>query len=286
MGHVIYISLGLLLVILTCGCIMDQSPTGFGNGISILELRSELDSVYSGESVKVQAKIKNMGSFDADGDVSLSIGEWECNALGPTKFESMIAPSEEMGTEGEEIVVNWQCKAPQIDAGMQIPYEARAEVNYKYKSVTSKSVTLLPTSDLIALRDSGQPLPSELISRSHSPVEVEINVKGPIRVRSDTKSIEFPVNIVITNSGGGIVKDSKVDLDTEAISGLNVLSQDGCDYDDLHLFRGQSQTITCEMSAKNVETIVQARIVATLEYEYTEFETVGIEVVGSRAAFR
>lgn len=281
----------ILAVVLSSGCTgipgFGGGGTLFGTGVEITALEPELSQVYSGESVNFAMKVKNTGTFDvpADGKVKLYVGDWQCQPSDAADLGILQAPVEERGTQGEERVFRWKCTAPQIDEGMTVPYEARGEVWYNYKSVTSKSVTLLPTADLIALRDAGQPLPSSLVSSSSSPVSVSVQVEGPIRMMSETNGIEFPVNINIENVGGGVVEESKVSLDVEGLSGLQVLADQDCDYADFHLWRGTSQKITCMVKASNVNAITDARIVATLTYGYTVSKTTDIEVAGIRAAF-
>ncbi len=230
-----------------------------------------------------QLKLKNTGSFEADGSVSINLGdmEWTCLDISTrgTSFTRLIPPSEERGTQGEELTVMWNCKAPEIEEGMHIPYNVRAEVEYGYKSLTSKSVTLLPTSELIALRDSGQSLPSELISKSHSPVSLDVQIEGPIRIREGSNAVDFPVNIIIENAGGGIIKDNVVNLRVDGRGGLIDLD---CDHEPLALWKGQSQTITCRMQANNVQSLTQARIVAEIDYTYITSAATNVEVIGTR----
>ncbi|MBN1896526.1 MAG: hypothetical protein JW789_02245 [Candidatus Aenigmarchaeota archaeon] len=282
----LYAVLLVFSVIFVSGCtvpgLIPAGNVGSGGGVIITDFVSELNSVYSGESVQFELKLKNTGSFEADGTVDIDLGhqEWQCTSksFGGQSFTDLIAPSEERGTEGEEFTVAWSCRAPEIDEGMRISYNARAEIEYAYKSLISKSVTLLPTNELIALRDSGQTLPSELISRSNSPVSIDIQIEGPIRIRDDVRAVEFPVNIIIENTGGGIVKDSKVNLFVEGMGGL---TKRDCDHNDLALWKGQSQTITCRMSANNVDALTQSRIVGQIDYVYITSATATVEVEGT-----
>jgi hypothetical protein len=196
-------------------------------------------------------------------------------------FEPLIPPSEERGTEGEERVFVWTCTAPEIEEGLHVTYEARAEVEYNYRALTSKSVTLLPTRELIALRDSGAAFPSDLITKSHSPVTIDITVDGPVRVRDDLATADFSVNIKISNDGGGIVKGNKVNLVVEGKSGLTGID---CSQSGLDLWRGQSQTITCRMGASAVNRLTQARIVASIDYVYIVSASADIEIIGTRTS--
>ncbi len=279
-------ALFLFLAVMVSGCI--QGTTNAGKGMTIVSFEPELSTIYSGEETTFMLKVKNLGSFAATGTANMDLTEWggECQFSSPKSFDSMIAPNAERGTEGEERTFTWRCTAPDIEKGLHIPYEPRAAVTYDYKTITSQSVTLLPTQELLSIRDSGNSLPSELVSTTDSPVAISIQVKGPIRLREDTNSIEFPVNIKIENVGGGIVEGSKVNLDVEGADGINSLATTEC-YEgstDLYLWRGSSQTITCEMSANNVQQLTQARIVATATYQYTILGSTHIEVLGQTKA--
>jgi hypothetical protein len=287
MRHLLLLMLVLPAILVSSGCTTlpwtGSGGTVFGSGMEITALETELSKVYSGERVDFAMRVKNTGSFDADGEVALSIGDWLCQPSEKVKFASpLIAPSEERGTGGGEAMFRWTCTAPQISQDMTVPYEARGDVQYDYRSVTSNSVMLVPTQELIALRDAGQSLPTQLVSASHSPVSVSIQVEGPIRMMSEGNSIEFPVGITIENTGGGVVDASKVDLKVEGFGGL---TGKDCDYGSMHLWRGTSQKITCIMSAANVDSTTEGRIVSTLTYGYIVSKTVTIEVAGVRAAF-
>jgi hypothetical protein len=282
MRHLLLLALVLPAVLLSSGC-TNTGVNVFGTGMEITAFEPQLTNAYSGESVDFDVRVRNTGSFDADGKAALSIGDWDCQPPGEAAFGALIAPSEERGTSGQETTLGWTCTAPTIGDEMTIDYEASVIVTYDYRSVTSNTVMLVPRQELIALRDAGKSLPSQLASASHSPVSVDINVAGPIRMSGEENSIEFPVNIVIENTGGGVVDASSVDLKVEGLGGL---TQKNCDYENLHLWRGTSQEITCTMGATSVDAITEARIVATLTYGYSVSKTVQIQVAGRNAAFR
>ncbi|UCD03126.1 MAG: hypothetical protein JSV63_00630 [Candidatus Aenigmatarchaeota archaeon] len=286
MKHALPALLSLFLVVFISGCTIPYFPTpapATGNGVVIVDFEPELNTLYSEESTNFLVKIKNMGSFIADGEVRMDLGEWgeECMTRQTKEFTDLLAPDPERGTEGEERVFSWRCSAPGIEEGLHIPYNPRAVVKYAYKTITSQSVTLLPTAELIALRNSGNSLPSEMESASQSPVSIDVQVNAPIRLREDTNSVEFPVTIKVNNVGGGIVEGSIVRMDID-VEGLDVLHTQEC-YDNgeaMNLWRGTSQTITCKMSANNVPAMTQARIVVTAEYDYSVMATTHIEVIG------
>jgi len=279
MRAIILLSL-LVLVIASSGCVSQtQTGVGYDTGIKILNFEPEMDSVSSGESLNFQLRLKNMGSFEvSDAKAHMELGEWTCNSA--SESFRLVAPDPDAATEGEERAFSWKCTAPTIQQGMKIPYDARAEVEYKYKSISSQSLTVVPTSELISLKNAGRSLPSESESQSHSPVKLDIEVKGPIRLK-DGGSAEFPVMIKISNIGGGIVKDSQIDLKVEG-AGAIIKQGSDCDQRALALWKGQSQTITCQMSANRVDSMTVSRIVATAEYSYIISSSAKVEVTGTQ----
>ena len=274
-----------VMLVISSGCVNlggVSTTATFDNGVVIQNFEPELSSVYSGEDVRLQMKIKNLGSFDASGDATIDLSEWGCGSSGAAqKTFSLLPPNAERGTEGGEAVILWTCTAPDIAEGLTVPYEARAQVEYPYQSVSSKTITLLPTSDLIALNNAGKPLPSEDETQSHSPVRVDVVVKGPIRISENNGQVIFPVTLKITNVGGGIVQDGLIDLEVEKTTGA-ITNMKDCDQQNLPLWRGQSQTVTCEMTANKVTSMTQARIVATATYTYVISSSARIVATGTK----
>ncbi len=158
-------------------------------------------------------------------------------------------------------------------------------MTYRYHSITSQAVTLIPTSELIAQQDAGNYFQNQVESVSDSPVKIDIVLEGPIRVRKDTRGIEFPVVVKIYNEGGGVVEGSSLKLDVTGKGGIYEVSYEDCHFDNLHLWRDRSQTITCDMRVNNIEQIRQAWIEAEAEYDYTITGTANIEVIGQRRMF-
>lgn len=270
-----------VIVLFTSGCVdlnfLPSNVVSFGSGISIINFEPEIDTAYSNEKVNFMLKIKNTGSFEASGAVKIDVGEWRCLTSSSGDFDKLIPPSEERGTEGQEMVFKWECTAPDIEEGIDVPFQARAEVEYEYKTVTSKSITLLPTRELITLRDSGKALPSELVSTTHSPVSVNVLIEGPIRIVDGSTSVEFPVTIEVKNAGNGVVQGSEVKIDVKGEG----LTQQGCNIEELHLWRGQSQSVTCKMKSMGLQNVItQGRIVVTADYTYTTTATTAITVIG------
>ncbi len=93
----------LISVVLASGC-----TTGTGDvvsGLVITEFRSDVTQAYSGEPVGFFLKVKNMGSFAADGAAKMDLSGWggDCRTGIEKDFSNLVAPSEERGTTGEEI---------------------------------------------------------------------------------------------------------------------------------------------------------------------------------------
>jgi hypothetical protein len=272
--------------LLISGCTSSQSG-GTGAGLVISTFEPDVAQVYSGEPVKFFLKIKNLGSFAADGAVRMDLSGWggDCQTGLPREFSNIIAPDQETGATGEEISFTWECDAPEVDEGLHVPYEPRSIVTYHYHSLTSQAVTLLPTTELIAQQDAGNYFQTQVESVSNSPVRIDVIIEGSIRVRRDTNGIEFPVVVKLYNEGNGIVEGSSIRLDVTGRGGIYEVREEDCHFENLHLWRDRAQTITCDMQVHNIEGIRQAWIEADAEYDYTVTGTTNIEVIGQRKAF-
>ncbi len=285
-------SLLFIMVLGISGCTTLTPSSGAGSGVAIVAFEPDIPTIYSGEPVTFQARIKNTGSFPVSGEVSIDLPGWknDCNSGIAEKFTKLIPPSPESGTEGEEATFSWTCEAPKIDEGLRMSYQPRLTITYDYKSLTSKTVTLLPTEEVISRNDAGLSLPSETKSASNSPVSVDVQVQGPVRLRRDTDSIEFPVTVKMDNVGNGMIGDGTiegilVDVDVVGTGGLREVVYDDCHINGLHMWRDKSQTITCEMGAQSIKELRQAWIEVTVSYDYTITGTTNVDVIGQSNAF-
>ncbi len=285
--------LPILAVMLVSGCtVPGLSSAGGGSGITIEALETDFSQIFEGENAQLQLKISNTGSVDAK-DVEVEIfgmegWTWQDKAKGSTCKPTvgatvgdkwnLLAPDEARGTSGGSKSCIYNYKSPSgLAKGLSMSYNPIARVRYKYNTNTIKSITLLSSAEARRIEQQGGALPSETVSTTKSPVSVDIATKGPIRVFQ--AGLEFPLEITIRNTGGGVVsttKDSKnwnrIKVYINKLSGG--LSSTDCPEElakarTMTLFKGQSNTITCTVKVDTAPTVPkQVQITANAEDYY------------------
>jgi len=258
----------VLVVMLVSGC----TTTPSGSGVVIENFEPDFNDVFSGEKISFQVKLRNTGSVDAK-DVQvklLGLEEWDgskdCDVSG-----SLLAPSPTFGTTGEVHVCSFSVTAPEVPKGLPVTYQVTARVSYAYGSSTIKTINIGSQAELRMIENLGTALPSETTSITTSPVALNIINKGPIRVFAG--SVTFPLEITITNVGGGVVckgdcsnNENWNRIEIQTYKGSEPVP--GCT-EEFTLFKGQSNTITCKANVDEPEVgIVQQPIMVESSYNY------------------
>jgi hypothetical protein len=276
MNNTIILLILSTLIILTSGC----TTVGTGNGIIIEVFEPDFTSVFIDEPVSFQVKIRNSGSVDSEKG-EIKIMGLDKNKWGSEKSEEMgalLGADPVYGTDGETWTHIFKYdKAPEVPQGISVTYQPTARLTYEYTSNTIKSITVASQNELRNTQNLGNPLPSETVSTSSSPVAITIISKGPIRFWSDTSSVTFPLEIKIDNVGGGVVCNNyascgdtdswnKIELDYEK-KGIDLGK---CLDGDIALFKGQTNTLTCKATISDLPDagILQKTIKIEARYGY------------------
>ena len=276
----VVVAVGFL--VLASGCV--QTGAG-GKGVVVEDFSPSFSEVYPGEPVRFTVKIRNTGSFDASGTVSIAgMDEWGCKEK---KTFSLLAPDREKGIEGGSKVLHFDCTAPDVPEGSSIVYHPVARVDYEYQASMVKTVTLVSGRELKSLMDSGRPVPAETKSVSEGPVSLDVVFKGPVRYW-DSGSVSFPFEVVVSNVGGGTVfwKDKMNEVNIEIKSEGSLI--DKCSSGVMELWEGKEARITCMMvvdinDANNAGQIQkELRVNALFNYLYEK--TGSIRVVWRQKA--
>ncbi len=276
----------LLAVIPVSGCIGGQQITG-GPGLVIEAFEPDFPQIYDGESVQLRALIRNRGSMRA-GEIKAKISgaDW---IAGTECTETELLPAvPENGIEGEVKTCQWNIKSnTNLPEGVSMTYYPILNVYYIYSTSTVKSITIGSADDIRRIQNTGGSLPSETTSSTSGPVSIDIVIKGPLRASENR--INFPVEIRITNNGGGVVCIDRCDeTNSENWNKLNLninagepLELDCGDASEISLWRGQSNTIGCKASISGQATLTQALITVTATYGYRIDKTTSITVTGT-----
>jgi hypothetical protein len=192
------------LVLPVSGC--TTQPMSSGEGVVIMDFAPESPEYYIGEPATFKVRIENVGSVDAE-DVKVTLlnleGWKEKSSTVCVVPDKLIAPNPDMGTDGGSYVCTFTYDAPDtLPQGLEFQYNPIARLTYTYKSSTVKSITIASQAELRNIQNTGRALPADTVSVSSGPVSIAMISKGPIRYWED--SVTFPVEIGVTNTGGGI----------------------------------------------------------------------------------
>jgi len=307
MKNALLLGICALLLVISSGCVL-PFPTGntnAGKGLIITDWKSQFPEIYAGEYTVFQAKVKNTGSFEATNIHFQFTGldEWEYNKITVSGWEEPKAvqklcqygeeglklspPSEEFGTEGEEIFCTWDAKPPKMRESLMMTYTPDLTVYYDYMARSVLSATVLSRMELKRLQETGGEFPFENKISGDSPVLIDASVESPIIV-TEAGKVTFPIRITVRNAGGGLIcyrmkgkaggcGDSanlnKVSL--EITSGSAKLTGDCTNPIELSLWKGSEGSVTCRMQADAPEyALKQIMIDVTAYYRYyTDAET-------------
>jgi hypothetical protein len=288
--------LPVLAVLLISGCTVPGAATT-GNGVTIDAFEADFSNVLSGEPIQLQSKVSNTGSVNARNVLTtihgISEDEWDIQYPSLDTFD-LIAPSPAMGTAGGTKLEIFQMTAPDLPSGLSVTYNPTLRVEYDYRSTTIKSISLLPLAEARRLQQQGKTFSAETVSSTSSPVQFTITTKGPIRVFEE--NVQFPLEIQISNVGGGTVclAEGCANEDRwnkliyritgpggQELSGLQ-LSDECTGERELSLFRGQTNTITCGVViTEQPDQPIQKQIQVESEYSYFIDRSAQITVTGT-----
>ncbi len=287
----------LAAVVVISGCVGGGGGSSAGGaGVIIEAFEPDFPEVFTGEQGELRLKIRNAGSVDATDVEVLIVGVDDTffpqSAQRGDTFQQLIAGDTARGTSGETQTTSFPFKVDHatVPAGLTVPYTPIARLLYTYHTTTVKSITFLSSYEMRSLQDSGRPLPAETISSTSGPVGIDITTKGPIRF-FDGGSVTFPLEITVTNRGGGVVcgnngdacadseKWNKLSIDIQQATNVNI---GNCDLSNVPLFRGQSNTFTCKVTVSGLPAVgsTQKLFQVTAKYGYFVEKATNVKVTG------
>jgi hypothetical protein len=309
----------LLVIVSVSGCVIPggepfDSKTPIGAGVVIEAFAPDFQEVYSNEEVTFLLKVKNTGSVKAENGFAEIMGldqtwrpvnfeAWdeETRELFPNEREcrydvrgiSLLPPNTEIGIEGEDQICSWSYKAPLVQKGLYAEAKPRVRFYYDYKSFVVKTITLIPKDELKVLQNQGKSLPSETVSKSSSPISLDIEMRSPIRMFGE--KLTFPIVIKVNNIGDGIVCTSarrckkpeggewnRLKLRIDLSEGISLKTCKELERETIWLPRGSSQTLSCQIEAKQPERLTQKTITLEADYGYFLDKTTYIKVLSSQ----
>jgi hypothetical protein len=288
-------------VVAISGCTGTTSGPTFGNGVTILNWEPTFSSVESGDQLQLRIRVQNQGETTAQDVRAVLAGinpeDW---GLGmglqepEIPFNDLLPPNRVQNTEGQTAQDTFDLTAPALPKGTTQQYSPLVRVFYHYKTTVIKSITLVNENELRRLQDQGKTLSSTDTKTSAGPLSVTITTGKFIKARESGSvfSKVFPITIVVTNVGGGVVSTQDVPKDDYLVDITNVqmpsrlsIVPGSCEEFDrrfLTLWKGQSASITCNVKIEDPPLANEdENIGITLEYDYYIDRTTTITVTGT-----
>jgi hypothetical protein len=280
------------------------STVSAGSGIKIESFEPDFQQIYSTESVQLGLKLRNTGTVDGSVEkVELTGIDWtgatnggSTGTCGSLKGK-MLPAVPDKGITGETKSCTWTVKPKQdeVPDGLSMTYYPTARVTYRYSTSIAKSITVGSSQELRSLQDRGGTLPADTMSSTSGPISIGITSKGPIRV-SESGGVEFPIEIKVSNVGGGIVSKSSSSFGSSGSTDWNkmtltiklpdgITASEGCDSsNEIALWRGKDNTVGCKLIAQSPGSAgkVQKIITASADYFYIVDATTNIVVTGMK----
>lgn len=216
MRHTISLPILIITLIMVSGCTLPGlSMTNYG--VVLEDLVAEPNELQSGEPFVIRTRIRNSGEIRAENmlvkifntgtemysDIRCS-PSYEMISNCEVPFD-LVGEDRERGVQGESKTCAWNCMAPILEKGVNIPYNPSIRMYYSYTASTIKPVLITSQDELIRLQSEGKPPPSQPGSTTEGPVSLDIKVKGPLKVWQGKQQLEFPIEIDVQNTGEGTV---------------------------------------------------------------------------------
>jgi len=196
-----------LVVILVSGCVGGGGSTVSGNGIVITKFEPTLKNIQSGERVALHLEVQNQGGTigkAAAKIIGLYTQDWSVYQTEQTGGELLPADTT-AGTEGQIWSADWQLTAPDLNRGEKRTYDAIARVFYSYETRVMKPIAFVTSEELRRIIQNGESLQSDPAIVSSGPISVIVKMGQYVMSRDDWQQSYFPVEIDLTNTGGGLV---------------------------------------------------------------------------------
>jgi len=293
-----------LVVVLVSGCTLPGGGTGVsGKGIVIKSFEPSLKDVESDENLLLHLEVQNQGDVKGRAAAKLiGISPTEWGVFQTDQLLDDLVPADpERGTEGAVATADWRLTSPNLKKGESVTYEPMVRVYYSYETRAKKPVWFVTSDELRRIVQNGQSLQSETTQVTGGPLSVNIKTGEFIRTKEENyMQSYFPIQIDITNTGGGLIagENYPIGIEVELPDGVMFKSEcpprsqtewTGSFYDmslpagltrpispkTILMWNGKDAKITCELKVITPPSVKDKRdISVTLKYiYYTDAET-------------
>lgn len=254
----------LSLVVIASGCAQTTGTTeseASTSSVTIQNFSADRSQILSNQPARLSLTLVNEGGTDAENVVarifnvvteseSGDADDWSIDGSSRISFGTLESADEENNLPARDTTRRWSLTAANLDPGTTIPYRFITEVNYRYETRGTSSITLM-SSD--RARQQGEPQrPS--IDTTAGPIQLQLDTRSPIVFYPGETSQVRDMCITVTNTGSGtpflysdgVYEDGNYDV-TDELSNrveLTVPDQGGVEFTPV---RGSGNTAAVEL---------------------------------------
>jgi hypothetical protein len=299
-----------IAILLVSGCLtLDGGTSITGNGIVITKFEPSLRSVESNDDLLLHLEVQNQGDVIGRAAAKLiGIYPQDWGVFQTDQLLDELRPADvERGTQGQTATADWRLTAPPLKRGERRTYEPMVRVFYSYETKITKPITFVTSDELRRIVQNGQSLSSDPAIVSAGPLTVTVKTGDFVRTKDNWQQSYFPVQIDITNSGGGLIAGENYPIGIEIEPPAGTMFKGDCPpraqtewggslYDmnlpvglsrpvspyTIVMWNGRDVTVTCELKVITPPEYRQERdMTITLEYIYYTDQTTTVDVVGT-----
>jgi len=308
MGWLLILPVAILLV---SGCVGGGgTSTVTGNGVTITKFEPSLANINSGNRVNLHLEVQNRGEAIAKSAAKLiGIYSQDWSVFQTDQPIGELLPSDkDAGTEGQIGSVDWVLTAPDLHRGEKRTYDAIARVFYSYETRAMKPIMFVTSDELRRAIQNGESLQSDLAVVSSGPISVNVKTGQFVRATDDWQQSYFPVQIDLTNTGGGLIAGENYPIGVEIEAPPGTMFRSECpgrsqtewtggyygavipsglmrpvSPKTIFMWNGKDTKIICELKVITPPEFKQKRdLKVTLSYIYYTDKSTQITVTGTR----
>lgn len=209
----------MIMIILAAGCIGTTRPVkvSASDGLQINDFSADINDVYSGEQVRLNLEVENIGGTTARNVKTTLFGSvdiWNPQPM-PDSSNSLLAeqmkpPVIGSNTPGEFTRRIWTVTAPYLPEGLSESYSIGVRAGYDYTTTSVTPLDIITYDQFDLLRKQGGFAQTATFSQnSNAPIKIQLDALSPVRPRSQCTSSVCPgiketFTLTLVNIGSGV----------------------------------------------------------------------------------
>lgn len=198
------------LAVVASGCAQSTQSDNqaSSDSVSVTNFTAYPETPYSGEQVRLRLTLKNTGEatahdvtaqlFNVPFDGSGNIWEYAGDQEAEKEFGTLEPRDDENNLPARPTTKVWNVQSPDLENGVQIPYNFKTRIYYDYTTRGTSSITMMSRERFQNQRTRERPS----LDTSSGPVQMRVRTKSPIIYSGDSPT-NSQMCVVVTNEGDG-----------------------------------------------------------------------------------